>query len=88
VNPRAEKCLFPTYGSFIGILRLHSEIDVIADKEQRCDLITLSRGFADNKSEREPGIDGWNLEGRPKSTPLYEFHNVMSAEWKDGIAYR
>ena len=71
----------------MGGLRLHSDLDVTADTERRCDLIALSRGYADNASEREPGIDEWNLEGRPKSTPLCEFCNVMAVEWKDGIAY-
>ena len=58
------------------------------DRKASYELVTISAGAADNSHNEEWFLEEWNLEQRPKSSKLYEFHNVLWIEWDKDIAYR
>jgi hypothetical protein len=49
--------------------------------------VELSRGYI-YEFQEDNGFDEWLYDERPRSYEKYEFYNVMSVEWKDGIASR
>lgn len=53
------------------------------------DFIAVSEGSARNQWNERVFLEEWDLEERPRDTPLYEFINVLCVErGEDGIFYR
>ena len=85
----------PESVQWAGVLRLHHKEDLKKHVDAQgfvhyafCEPVEVSAGSADNSLDESEYIEEWNDGERPKDTGLYEFHNVLWIEWKDGIAYR
>ncbi len=82
-------------GIWVGYLTFHDErelekIPSWRDKSATpayFDLVAISAGFVRNDGIAH-GLQEFELEERPKNTPLYEFYNVLWVVWDQGIAQR
>jgi hypothetical protein len=77
--------------TWAGIIYLHEDaLEYVSSSYEsgiQCELVAISLGEAYN-GIGELNLAEWEMEERPKSTPKYEFYNVLWIEWKRRIAYR
>lgn len=77
-------------GAWAWILNVHNHGDFeiisscIENQSKAVELIVISEGYASKFSD----VDEWYHKERTKSTNVYEFYNVLSIFWENGIAYR
>ena len=81
-------CLLDEHMNWAGILTLNMSSSEPTPSRFRCDLLAISAGSALNENDESFYFPEWDFDQRPKSSPYYEFYNVMWVEWHHGIAYR
>lgn len=93
-NDRTSRCVCADLvdssdWSWIGVLRFpFGDFERFPTGTARHELIELSRGEVMNQKTEEVSFDEWH-RGIPWSEEgKYEFYNVMSIHWLDGVAYR
>lgn len=75
-------------GHWAGMLRLNLSKSAIAPVGQRCELVAISSGYADNSVDESGYLEEWTHAERSRSSALYRFYNVLWVRREDGWILR
>ena len=90
-----DSMIYPIYslhtseGTWAGIIYVHHSPESASERNQQCELVLISGGWAVEDDERQwPWFPEWDHAKRPRTGNLYHFYHVLWIEWQDNIAYR
>ncbi|GAP92903.1 putative heterokaryon incompatibility protein [Rosellinia necatrix] len=76
-------------GNWAGVLESNGAGEVGATGDDACECIVVSGGHAwRDTDDEQTGLEEWAQVDVIKSLAKYEFYNVLSIGWEQGVAYR